>query len=197
VSKGKGDETSDGHWFVKALAHPLRIEILEILNEREASPREMSVALDAPLSSVSYHVGVLSECGCVEEMRSKPKRGALEHFYRATSRSSIGHQDVRQVPRAIRNMATGSSLDSFLQQAYAAIGAGKVDDPDDTLWSCMHLAVDEAGWQRVAEIGKEALAECEEAAAKSRQRARKTGKPLVPMIVALAAFETSSGQGSR
>ena len=71
--------------LVKALAHPLRVEILTILNERMASPNELSKELDEGLSQVSYHVKVLKDFECIEMVKTEPRRGAVEHYYRATS----------------------------------------------------------------------------------------------------------------
>ena len=43
----------------KAFAHPLRVQILIILNERVASPNVLSQELDRSLNLVAYHVRVL------------------------------------------------------------------------------------------------------------------------------------------
>src|SRR3954451_15008353 len=74
----------------KALAHPLRARILQRLGERVASPADLAAELGAPLGVVSYHVRMLSNYDCVELVRTEPRRGALQHFYRATARSSLG-----------------------------------------------------------------------------------------------------------
>lgn len=55
------------------------MQILAILNERVASPNELSQQLDEGLSQVSYHVKVLVDCDCIELVRTKPRRGAVEH----------------------------------------------------------------------------------------------------------------------
>lgn len=39
---------------------------------------------------VSYHVRVLAEAGLVELAGMEPKRGALQHFYRATGLEPVG-----------------------------------------------------------------------------------------------------------
>ena len=66
--------------FVKALAHPLRIHILRILQDRTASPRELADELGAKLPNVSYHVRFLERLGVLELVETQPRRGALEHF---------------------------------------------------------------------------------------------------------------------
>ena len=78
-------ETSEAR-IAKALAHPLRARILQRLGERVASPGDLAVELGAPLGVVSYHVRMLRDYDCVELVRTEPRRGALQHFYRATAR---------------------------------------------------------------------------------------------------------------
>ena len=79
--------------LVKALAHPLRVEILTILNERMASPNELSKELEEGLSQVSYHVKVLKDFECIEMVKTEPRRGAVEHYYRATARAFLTDSD--------------------------------------------------------------------------------------------------------
>src|SRR4051794_10791258 len=84
--------TTDLHLLSKGLngfAHPLRIKALVLL-EREHSPSELTALLPGePLGVVSYHVRMLREYGLVEETRTAPKRGALEHFYTRTALAEI------------------------------------------------------------------------------------------------------------
>src|SRR6478736_4572453 len=75
-------QTSEAR-IAKALAHPLRARILQRLGERVASPGDLAVELGAPLGVVSYHVRMLRDYECVELVRTEPRRGALQHFYRA------------------------------------------------------------------------------------------------------------------
>jgi DNA-binding transcriptional ArsR family regulator len=73
---------SDDNDLLAALRHPLRRRILrEMSGEEEISPREISVALDKPLSNVSYHIRVLADCAAVSLVRTKPVRGSMQHFY--------------------------------------------------------------------------------------------------------------------
>lgn len=45
--------------YVKALAHPLRIRLLALLGDREASPVQLAEHVDATLGTVAYHVRTL------------------------------------------------------------------------------------------------------------------------------------------
>ena len=69
---------------VKALGHPTRVRILNVLRDRElASPVELSAELGVALGTVGYHVRRLESLGFIELARRTQRRGAVEHHYRA------------------------------------------------------------------------------------------------------------------
>ncbi len=74
--------------MVKAYAHPLRVEILRLLEDRVASPSELAAEVGAPLSNTSYHVRRLEELGLVELKGRILRRGAVEHRYAARVHTS-------------------------------------------------------------------------------------------------------------
>jgi DNA-binding transcriptional ArsR family regulator len=69
---------------VKALGHPTRVHILNVLRDREmVSPVELSAELGIALGTVGYHVRRLEQLGFIELARRTQRRGAVEHHYRA------------------------------------------------------------------------------------------------------------------
>src|ERR1700742_3186463 len=96
-----GAETSEAR-IAKALAHPLRARILQRLGERVTTPGDLAVELGAPLGVVSYHVRMLREYDCVQLVRTEPRRGALQHFYRATARPQLEPEQWRSLPATLR-----------------------------------------------------------------------------------------------
>src|SRR5262245_50870939 len=88
--------------LAKAAAHPLRMRILTILNQRVASPVEIARALDEPLANVSYHVKMLESLDCIELVSTTPRRGAVEHHYRALERAMLTADDMNGVPLTVR-----------------------------------------------------------------------------------------------
>lgn len=70
----------------RAIAHPVRARVLERLALAPGSPSEVARGLSEPLPVVSYHVRVLNELGFLELLGTIPRRGAIEHRYRATAR---------------------------------------------------------------------------------------------------------------
>ncbi len=126
-------ETSEAR-IAKALAHPLRARILQRLGERVASPGDLAVELDAPLGVVSYHVRMLRDYDCVELVRTEPRRGALQHFYRATARPDLGETNWRTLPNVLRNELLDEKVDGLLGDLNQAAEADVLDDAKvDTL----------------------------------------------------------------
>lgn len=69
------------------LQHPLRKRLLRFYVEADGtlSPKELTLlANDPKISNVGYHVRVLAEKGAVELVKTKPRRGSVEHLYKAT-----------------------------------------------------------------------------------------------------------------
>ncbi len=177
--------------LVRALAHPLRVQILEVLNEREASPNELMEILAYPLGNVAYHTRVLEKCGCIELVGTERRRGAVEHYFRAKPRSYIGHQDWRKVPRSVRSEVSGASLEAFVARTFDALEAGTLDDREDTTLSWTTMAVDEAGWEEAAQVLEEAQARLQVVHERSQERLRQNGGEATSMVTGLAAFEAA------
>jgi DNA-binding transcriptional ArsR family regulator len=84
--------TSDAD-VLKALNHPVRRQVMSMLDDGVASPKELAGRLGLSIPSVSYHVGILRDLGLIKVVRETPRRGAIERHYKAVARSL----SVRQV----------------------------------------------------------------------------------------------------
>ncbi len=79
--------------LARANTHPLRVSILEVLSidgGRTLSPKDLSLELQAPLSTVNYHVTELRSSNLVRVVDEQQVRGAIEHFYRLVESSKNG-----------------------------------------------------------------------------------------------------------
>ena len=71
---------------VKALSHPLRNTILQLLHERAATVTELATAVERPKSTVAHHVAVLARNGLLQVVRTRRVRAIEERFYGRTAR---------------------------------------------------------------------------------------------------------------
>jgi DNA-binding transcriptional ArsR family regulator len=176
--------------LIRALAHPLRIQILEILTERVASPNRLSEELDVGLSHVAYHTRALDRCGCLELIDTAQRRGATEHFYKACPEAFIGNRRWRTVPKSLLAEVSGASLQSLMDKAVAALEAGAIDRREDTTLSWMPVRVDDRGWEEITGIMDEAHDRVLAIEAESRRRLGRARPEEISAIVALFNFET-------
>lgn len=67
-----------------ALGHPIRLDLYRLLCTQTASPSDLAPTLGRPLGVVAYHARILRDAGLIIQVREQPRRGAVEHYYRAT-----------------------------------------------------------------------------------------------------------------
>ena len=166
---------------MKALAHPLRVEILIILNERMASPNELSKELEEGLSQVSYHVKVLKDFECIEMVKTEPRRGAVEHYYRATARAFLSDREWQKLPESIKPGMSAAVMKMLIGDVIEAMNGGTFDSRDDRHMSWTPGVVDEQGWTESVELINEtldrAIASTRQAPSDSRSPARREFQP--------------------
>jgi DNA-binding transcriptional ArsR family regulator len=138
----------------KAFAHPLRVQILIILNEKVASPNMLAQQLDESLNLVAYHVRVLEKYDCIELVDTKQRRGATEHFYRATRRQLLSDDQWAQMPASLRPGMATAVLKSIFEDIEAASKSGTLEEVDDVHISRTPLVLDKQGWNDVSALLK-------------------------------------------
>jgi DNA-binding transcriptional ArsR family regulator len=179
-------ETSEAR-IAKALAHPLRARILQRLGERVASPGDLATELGAPLGVVSYHVRMLRDYECVELVRTEPRRGALQHFYRATARPNLDEDQWRTLPSGLRGELAGETLSELVSDLGAAADAGTLNDPEVVLQRSP-VELDERGWKKLNRLLARTHDQALAIAAESSER-RNSGAEVFPTEVVLLHFK--------
>jgi len=188
-SKKKGKSNGVDQRLVKALAHPLRVEILVILNERMASPNELSKELEEGLSQVSYHVKVLKDFECIEMVKTEPRRGAVEHYYRATSRAYLTDRDWRTLPDSMKPGVSSSAVQMILDDVVGAMNGGTFDSRDDRHVSWTPGVVDEQGWNESVDLVNETLERVIKIHAASAKRLAKSKEEGIPTTAVFMNYE--------
>jgi hypothetical protein len=136
----------------KAFAHPLRVQILIILNERVASPNLLAQELDQSLNLVAYHVRVLEKYDCIELVDTKQRRGATEHFYRATRRQFLTDSEWSRMPQSLRPGLSGAMLKAAFDDIEEAVSQNTFDEIGDRHLSRTPMVVDQKAWDETTEL---------------------------------------------
>lgn len=97
---------------LKALFHPLRETLLDLVLERAATVKELAAAVDRPPSTVAYHVRVLVDAGLLKIVRTRKVRAIDERFYGRTARvfyvGQVQPEQVDMMPNALVEAAAES-----------------------------------------------------------------------------------------
>jgi DNA-binding transcriptional ArsR family regulator len=155
--------------LVRAYAHPLRIQILGLLDGRTASPSDIAAELGTPLSNTSYHVRQLVSLGFLRLVRRAARRGAIEHYYTANVRPTITDDAWGELPEIVKRAIAGGLVGQSIRHAAAAAQEGGFDKAD-AHHSRTAGPLDEKGWTRVAHELAQALKRIEREFEESRQR---------------------------
>jgi hypothetical protein len=176
------------------MADELRIKIVAELNMREMSPKGFHDEFGGgSISRVSRAFDLLAEFGWLFQTRTETggkRRGAVEHFYRATQAAVFYNEIWSPLPQSMKEMISGGIFEELSERVRKAMEAGTIDARDDRHFSWMPLLLDEQGWEnvlkRIDAIFRWLFQEQEEA----NLRMAKSGEKPIPMTVALAAFES-------
>lgn len=105
---------------LKAMFHPLRGVLLDLVLERAATVKELAVAVERPPSTVAYHVGVLRDAGLLKVVRTRRVRSIDERFYgRAARIFYVGEIQPEQL---------GTISNALVEAASESVPAHQADD---------------------------------------------------------------------
>lgn len=174
---------------VFVVQHPIRVDALQILNEREASASEIARQIGEDLKKVGNHIKALAEYDCIELVRTEKKRGAEEHFYRASLRPHIRHEEWVQLSPQARHEISALVFQAIVAEALAAFRAGKFDSRTNRFLAWQPMKLDEQGWQELKRELDESLERIQEIAARADERLCQSGETGFPAVAAAMSFE--------
>ena len=115
----------------RVLFDQTRMQIVDLLLERAATIKELSVTLGKPKGTIGHHVSALEDAGLIKVVRTKMVRAIEAKYYGRTARTYVilDQPEVRGIDLA---------QDHFLQSA--AIEFAKVEDPSVGTLSTLRYA---------------------------------------------------------
>lgn len=133
---------------VKAVGHPLRTTLLQLLHERAATVTELAAAVDRPKSTVAHHVDVLTRNGLLRVVRTRKVRAIEERFYGRTAR--MFYVAAEPLPAGEEMPRDFNDLEVAAHESAKAFDQGK-------LWGFIrHARISEAQasqfWDRMAQL---------------------------------------------
>jgi DNA-binding transcriptional ArsR family regulator len=155
--------------LVKALAHPLRVRIMGVLEKRAASPKDLAEELGVPLENVSYHVRALKDFGFIKQERQRIVRGTVQRHYRAVARPRITAAAWEQLPDIVREALDRATIDQIMHVVAKAANEGKLWRPESHL-DRFPLMFDEQGFAEASQAITEVVGRLQEIEKASKAR---------------------------
>jgi DNA-binding transcriptional ArsR family regulator len=176
--------------LLKALVHPTRIHIMDILSEGENSPSGIQKRIgDISLDLVSKHIKILRDLGVVELCDEVRQRGKFtEHIYRAAAWQFLSVEEWKAVDPDDRPSVTTTILRMIDEDVGRAYFENKFDERVDNHLSRSPLKLDEEGWGEVVKALENALESVLKAHDKSQERAGGEEKKLTDTTVVVMQF---------
>lgn len=188
----KTERRKAGEKRIKAMSHPVRAKVLRILSERTSSPAEMARELGEELSNVSYHTKQLVDLECAELVSTRPVRGALEHFYRATERHLIDTEEWEELDPVMVESLICDTEQKILDDFVAAMRAQTIGEDKNFHLTRTVLVLDEEGLEEALEAHERLRLELMEIEARSAARLVESGEVGVNVSSSQACFKMPS-----
>jgi DNA-binding transcriptional ArsR family regulator len=182
--------------LIKALAHPMRVSILDLMNAGEWSPNELKATLNEGLSQVSYHIKVLRDLEMIELTRTEPRRGAVEHFYRAVERAFVPSDVASDIPKLAQRIIGDGILENIAGDVSTSLESGRFYERDDWHIGWLPVDLDDQGCKDAERLADKFIEDFLELEAEStnRRAERKDGGEHILTSAVLLVFGSRDGK---
>jgi len=180
--------------MAKVFADSLRVQILAELNTREMSPKQFFEEFGGgSIPRVSRAFDVLVEYGWLVLVKTETggkRRGAVEHFYRATGPAMFDETAWPEVPDAVKNIFTWRAFLTLAERVKEAVMAGTIDTREDRHFTWTAFRLDLQGWRNFITKVDALFHWLFEEQERANARMAESGEEPIPTTVALAVFES-------
>lgn len=179
------------------LAHPLRVRILEVLNQRDMSPVEFCREGFAPegmdVSHVAYHFRELAEYGALYVVERNARRGTVEHVYHGRGRAYFSDLQWSELEREERGRLSKTMAQGLMARIEGALMSASFDSRVNRhlTWTAMRL--DEQGWSEMTTALGAAFSEVEQIRADAEARLDRDGEEGIPSTCGILGFPSPAG----
>jgi hypothetical protein len=179
-------------------ASPLRLKIVTELYLREMSPKQFHAEFGGgSISRIDKTFKKLAAHGWLRYIHSKGpgggRRGATEHFYRATGLAVIDEEPWALVPYSMRVAISWVTFKQLAERVRMALEAKTLMARVGSHLGWTTIALDQLGWERVVAAINTLFESIFEEQDDAKIRARHSNEKPMLATVGLAAFESPTG----
>jgi hypothetical protein len=184
--------------LAEALRHPLRVRILEVLNERDLAPIDFVKAGYADfyfghrpdVSHVAYHFRELAEFKCLEPVAWRKARGSVATTYRGRARVEFGEEEWARLNVDEKRTISRTVAQGLIARIDGAFMADTFITRDDHHLTWFAMQLDEKGWDDTRAVLLRALGEVSQIHDDSKARLAESGEKGVTATAGIVFFES-------
>lgn len=182
----------------EAVRHPIRVRILEVLNERDMSPTDFVnqgyadffFGQRPSVSHVAYHFRELAQFGCLEAVAWRKARGAVGTVYRGVARDEFIGEEWTGLTAAEQRAISRAVAQGLIARIDGAMTAETFNSREDRHLSWFAMELDEQGWEEAGTLLADAFASICRIQREAEARLRKSAEPGVTATAGLLFFES-------
>lgn len=175
-------------------ADELRMKIVTEAYMREISPKLFHEEFGGgSVPRVAQHFDKLAEFDWLTLRREETggaRRGAVEHFWRATELAIIEDETWAALPASIRASFSWITFEQLTERVSAAIVAGTFDARSDRHLGWTPVVLDRLGWERLIAAADMTFRSILEEQDRADRRLAESGERSILATAALAVFES-------
>jgi hypothetical protein len=175
----------------------IRVDLLRILSQRSATPRELAETLGEDPGYVLDHVVELWADNCIEVVPGEDAGGEeVDRRYRTAPPFFVDDCEAQELPPADRERLSVAVLQGIVTEALGAQRSGSLASRHDAHLSYKALKLDDRGWREFVALLLRTLKETEAIEESSRDRLGLAGEAGIEAFVGLMGFERSASRAS-
>jgi DNA-binding transcriptional ArsR family regulator len=152
---------------IKALAHPLRQQILELMIEAPITTKQVADRLGEKPTKLYHHVDTLEVAGLIKLVKTRRKRGTVEKYYEAVAERFVIDRQVVEVRSATDDeqgdfeSVISNSLDGTLNEIRESMDTGLIRADDESVFIRTHLRMTPLQVSMLVDRLQEWIRDCE------------------------------------
>lgn len=184
--------------LIGAVGHPLRVRILEVLNELDMTPTEFVDGGYADfhfghrpnVNDVAYHFRVLAQVRCLVAVATRKSHGSVATTYRGSARAEFLGEEWSGLSETEKREIVRTVSQGLIARIDGALMADTINSRDDrqVSWFAMHL--DERGWTEATEVLADAYRAVNQIRADSEARLKESEDSGISSTAAILMFES-------
>jgi DNA-binding transcriptional ArsR family regulator len=155
---------------IKALAHPLRQRILELMIEAPITTKQVADRIGEKPTKLYHHVDTLEAAGFIRLVKTQKKRGTVEKYYEAVAERFVMDRQAIEVrsrgdgEQAELETIIATSLDETLDEIRRAMATGLIradDESGESVFIRSHLRMTPLHMTMLIERLQEWIRDCQ------------------------------------